>query len=546
DPFDFSSAYVQVADSYVDGVVSFGGLDLADGDFITIGEGAIETNYALNFDGSTKQVNLGSTLDLAGESTITLEAWIYPEDFTGAFKGIVNKMSPQGQFFFRLQADQVQAYFYLQGGGHSGAFTPSLTLNQWQHVAATFDGVDVKLYVNGVDVTTNPSNNITGSIASVSTGNTYIGSVYDAGEYFDGFIDEVRIWTATKSQGEIASFMNQELTGAENDLLAYYRLNDGPGSTTATDLSGNGYTGTLVNLDINNDWVAGTPFDAVAPTPEINLKGFDSNNPIANGSTTPDGGNDTDFGSTDSGVGIGRTFIIENTGTADLNVSDIMVDGDFSIDGISLPAVVGSGSNVTFNVLFNSTTEGYQQATVTIINDDADENPFTFDVGASVNAAVATVTENFETLTTIGYDGVVSLPTGDWTFADAFGEDFIVNSGGSSIGLQQVASGTFITPAIDGDGTDIEFFYATNGGEAHFTVWQSVDGGGYTQIGGVTTSTGSSFQQYSTTLNTGPGSNVNIQLVFDGGGSDGDLFIDDFTFVPGQETGGGADITFST
>ena len=44
---------------------------------------------------------------------------------------------------------------------------------------------------------------------------------------------------------------------ASGDLIARYAFDDGPGSTTASDSTGHGHTGTLVNMDPNNDWVPG-------------------------------------------------------------------------------------------------------------------------------------------------------------------------------------------------------------------------------------------------------------------------------------------------
>ncbi len=104
---------------------------------------------------------------------------------------------------------------------------------------------------------------------------------------------------------------------------------------------------------------------------------------ITDGDTTPDAGNGTDFGDFDiSGGALTRTFEIENSGTAQLVIDSITENSPaFSITGI--PSVVGVGKTATFSVKFNPVTQGDVSATVTIANNDASEDPFTFSVKGS-------------------------------------------------------------------------------------------------------------------------------------------------------------------
>ena len=89
--------------------------------YFTIGE--VNTNVALDFDGVSEYVDLGTSMDLTGETTVTLEAWVYPEVISGNHKGIVNRMTGGSQFFMRLEGGTLQTYFYLDGGGHSRALS---------------------------------------------------------------------------------------------------------------------------------------------------------------------------------------------------------------------------------------------------------------------------------------------------------------------------------------------------------------------------------------------------------------------------------------
>ena len=72
-----------------------------------------------------------------------------------------------------------------------------MPLNVWSHLAATYDGATLRLFVNGAQAA---SQAFTGSIAT-STGVLRIGGNGVWGEYFQGRIDEVRIYNRALTQG---------------------------------------------------------------------------------------------------------------------------------------------------------------------------------------------------------------------------------------------------------------------------------------------------------------------------------------------------------
>ena len=71
----------------------------------------------------------------------------------------------------------------------------ALTANTWAHLAATYDGVTMRLYVNGVQVASRAQ---TGAIAT-STNPLQIGGDSIYGQYFAGLIDEVRVYNRALS-----------------------------------------------------------------------------------------------------------------------------------------------------------------------------------------------------------------------------------------------------------------------------------------------------------------------------------------------------------
>lgn len=140
-------------------------------------------------------------------------------------------------------------------------------------------------------------------------------------------------------------------------------------------------------LSIANDDANENPYNwsiqGTGVTREIDLTGNGSS--ITNGATTTSAENHTDFGriavqnATQS-----RVFTISNSGTSNLTLSGtpkVAVSGtnsaDFTVTAQPSSPVAGSGST-TFTVVFDPSASGVRTATLSIANDDSDENPFTF------------------------------------------------------------------------------------------------------------------------------------------------------------------------
>jgi len=120
-----------------------------------------------------------------------------------------------------------------------------------------------------------------------------------------------------------------------------------------------------------------TPVVATVKYPEIDVQGNATS--IVSGDTSPSASDWTDFESTT----LTRTFTINNTGNASLNIASISISGtnasDFTVTS-NANATVAIGSSTTFTITYNPAAIGLSTATVTIYNNDTDENPFTFDI----------------------------------------------------------------------------------------------------------------------------------------------------------------------
>lgn len=227
---------------YAEKLVSTGGLAFDDGTF------------------GSKEVDCGNNASVQISGTeITLEAWIYPTDWQNSLSSgnIINneQNSPDNGYMLRC-GNNGQLGLTLGNGAWTDLLSPTetLSLNTWQHVAATYDGSTMTLYVDGVEVA---SSNVT-MIIGQSNQNLIIGNYTGGGRPFLGTIDEVRVWNVSRTENEIVDNMNECLTGSETGLQAYYQFEDGIGSTTVTDLTPNGNDGTLQNMDENTDWTSGS------------------------------------------------------------------------------------------------------------------------------------------------------------------------------------------------------------------------------------------------------------------------------------------------
>ena len=121
-------------------------------------------------------------------------------------------------------------------------------------------------------------------------------------------------------------------------------------------------------------------------SPEINVLGNSAS--ISSGSTTTSTTNNTDYGTVTIGSPTSRAFVVSNTGSSDLSVTNITSSNSaFTIDQSSF--TVASSGSTTINITYSPNEASTQQSTITITNNDADENPYTFVVQGTGVAATA-------------------------------------------------------------------------------------------------------------------------------------------------------------
>ena len=179
-----------------------------------IGQNSLNTIGA-----GARYVDIGD-LDITG-SQITVEAIIRKSNTT--VSNIISKHSgaADANYLFRptLFGITTTAGFFF-------CTNPiTLPINEWYHIAATYDGSLIKYYVNGCKVNELPAtgdlvqNNLITAIGARPANTVPV-------EHFRGNIDEVRIWNIVRTEVEIQQNMNFLLPTTQPGLQAYYKFNN--------------------------------------------------------------------------------------------------------------------------------------------------------------------------------------------------------------------------------------------------------------------------------------------------------------------------------
>lgn len=226
----------------------------------------------LNFDGINDHVTIPATA-INNLPQGTIETWVY-----------LNSLNQQTICAKQSNGEASYAIFAVGGGGYdqgapiagqvsyqskNGSIIkstgPLLQTGQWYHLAITFTNTQARLYINGVlNNTVNADFSIPNDVTvTATTIGAWLGS--GGGQYFNGNIDEFRVWNVALSATDIANTMNCEAM-SQPELVTYYKFNQGydgvsnTGITSLTDSAGSN-NGTLTNFALSgatSNWKSGS------------------------------------------------------------------------------------------------------------------------------------------------------------------------------------------------------------------------------------------------------------------------------------------------
>jgi hypothetical protein len=209
---------------------------------------------ALDFSSSRSSfVQVPATQSLAVSNQFTFETWVKPR--TAQCNTILSRGDGSNlantDYIFQVGTDGTNCGVMKLGLMVAGNWTTSIStvpLNVWTHVAVTYDGTTSRFYINGLLDTAVAA---TGAVYQ-SGSPLFIGRQGVSGaNYFDGALDEVRVWSSVRSAAQIQANISRTLPANQPGLVGYWQFDNQFGARRAIDASGAGNHGLPFNRPVS-------------------------------------------------------------------------------------------------------------------------------------------------------------------------------------------------------------------------------------------------------------------------------------------------------
>ncbi len=278
------------------------------------------TNNALAFDGVNDEVRTAAQAPAFGTGNFTLEAWVRTTSTSGTILAIGSN-GGGNDYWLGVR----NGFAAISASGTENLSTTAVNDGKWHHLAGVRGAGQLTLYVDGTAVRT-----IANSLSASPTGVLGIGSFGDGSFFWQGSLDEVRLYNAALTQAQVQADMYSTASAVPASLKAYYSFDQGTaggnnaGNTSLTDQSGNNSTGTLTNFALT-----GTSSNFVRSFPTIT--GISPTSGAVGTSLTLTGTNLTDA----TGFAFNGTGAVQTTPTNDLTAT-VAVPGGATTGPVSV------------------------------------------------------------------------------------------------------------------------------------------------------------------------------------------------------------------
>jgi hypothetical protein len=203
---------------------------------------------ALSFDGVADWVNLPAAAGGASETAFTVELWFRAASDTGNMFEVYNSGASADRF---LSLNGGAVCFYVYGSYIAQPCTTATTYadGAWHHAAGTLGTGGTNLYVDGSLAGTIKA--VTSSAFSTDTdirlgkGHTAYGNTI---VYFQGDLDEVRVWSVERSAQDIAASYGSTIDPTTAGLQGYWRLDESGAASVAPDATSGAHDGQLTSF----------------------------------------------------------------------------------------------------------------------------------------------------------------------------------------------------------------------------------------------------------------------------------------------------------
>lgn len=222
-----------------------------------------------SFNGSSDFISVSHSSEL-NPDYITVSAWIRPNTI-GSFDRIFAKDSSGQAYQFLLDSGGLGFRVWVSGSARGNLSFGTVQTNEWTHVAGTYDGSDVKGYIDGtefqLDTATGPMDDDNGTL--------YIGQRDVGSSLFDGVMSDLRIYNRALSASEIQTLYEWGAAGLgsipEQDEggISYYKLDgsatdswgDNNGTINGATEDSDGIRNSSYVFDGDNDYIT-IPYDS--------------------------------------------------------------------------------------------------------------------------------------------------------------------------------------------------------------------------------------------------------------------------------------------
>ncbi|MFN6565580.1 MAG: patatin-like phospholipase family protein [Nostoc sp. ChiSLP01] len=211
-----------------------------------------DTQIVLTFDGVNDYIDFGRNdiggVFAQGSSAFTVSGWINPHALT-------NKATSYGtrNVFFARSSERYSDNFEF-GISETGSLdvfidetvskgiktfgNGELTIGEWHFFAIVFNSGQITVYLDGNEY----HDSLRGSSLNKATSSVTLGATLHKQVYFKGQLANISVWNYPCTQAQIQTHRSGLIAGDEEGLIAYWKLNDGQG-TTVKNQTGKSYQG---------------------------------------------------------------------------------------------------------------------------------------------------------------------------------------------------------------------------------------------------------------------------------------------------------------
>lgn len=297
-------------------------------------------------------------LDITGD--ISIEAWINLESLpaAGTQASIIQKFLTTGNkrgYLFAVYESAGSYYLnfvlssdgtYSAGSDTVVAWTP--TVGVWYHVAVTWlaSGKTAKFYVNTSQQGTDQST----TVGSINDTDTAVQIGYNNANYFDGKIDEIRVWNDVRTPTEIANNYNQILQGDEAGLVGYWRFGN-----NYVDLTSNKNNLTPVSSPAFS-WIVPTGGEFPESTTTTSTTTSSTTSTTTSSTTTTTSSSTTSSSTSSTSTTLSSTTTSSSSTTSSSTTTNTSTSTTTSTTTTSSSSSTSSSSTTTASTLTSSTT----------------------------------------------------------------------------------------------------------------------------------------------------------------------------------------------